>query len=590
MSSQKKMQIGLKKRAAAKGILATHSQEVTPEKIQSAVNFVRERAGFTSEQFEEVQTASDKLIQDMIPYIKTPGDKKLIDVYKEIQRRGKATLTTMAEATKDLKLMTKNISKTLKIGITEELSYTGIEILGGLVLSYIGALTSETKGMQEKHFLMSLSYLSLNDRKNLFSLIYKLDFQDEFEQAIKEKIVPIKWRGYYTKWKKFNDVSAIEKFYTSEENNDEVEEDLDISTEEIPNEITIIETSHALVLPGEDDEMIATLHEENEELEPKNSHDRYLKRNKIIALLEEAGIPKSAMTLYREKAVQGSQTNSYPYQVLDIQDEHLRAQIVLCNWTKFSTFIIRDPAPMDPKNPIIISDLKDNDAVWRVVHNNEQQWMNAVYKHLFTPVSSLPVQFKHIVAWEDQKAQLLHSFAAQIAATGRIPRSNDTTLIEYGALKGRATWSRAYGALTRGSINGLGNIRNFHDLYEHLAAKDSRIEKFKGRQPLPHAQEIFNQCVRFARETGVAPQQLFYGDMVCFDRHAKQTSDGFKFHAIKGWRGLVDDPTQRPVSLEEFVIATGIATRNGGELELVENLDLVIAQVKQRTDNFHKEM
>ncbi len=590
MTSDKKISITLPKQAAKKGNI--------PDKIQSALNSVIKVTSTSDQTLGEALNKSkitnEKIIENAVLHITTPADQKMLNCFKEmysIENLGLGSLTSKAGIAKNLKSIAKGLSKMLKIGSKEKLSYASIDILYGQISPYKNALTNK-KGELERMLLIPLSHLTREDRNNFFFLLHKFNFQDDLEQAVKDKIVPIKWRGYYKKWKKFNDVSKIEKFYASKEESDNVEEALGIPAEELLSDdgITIIEAEHAFVIEGENDEMIATLYEENEGIETKPSHDRHLKRDKIIALLEETGIPKSSMTLYREKAVQGSQTNSYPYQVLDIQDEKLHAQIVLCNWTKFSTFILRNPAPMDSQNPIILSSLKDDDSVWRIVHNNEEQWIDAVYEHLFTPVSSLPVQFKHIVAWEDQKEQLLHSFTAHIAATGRIPRSNDTSLIEYGALKRKATWSRAYGALTRGSINGLGNIHNFHTLYDHLVAEDSRIENFKGRQPLPHAREIFNQCVRFARESGIAPQHLFYSDMLCFDRPAQQTSDGFTLHAIKGWKGLVNDPTQRPVSLDEFVVATGLATRNGNELELVKDLDSVVTQVKQRNDSFKKQV
>lgn len=507
--------------------------------------------------------------------------------------------TAITETKSHFKKVLNYLNEAFQIGCEEELTDIGLYILDLIYLEIFDCLLATEQNPLGKNARRLANRLPDTAKNNFFFLVHKFDQEKVFEEGIANKTIPTKWRMLYAKWKKSIDTAAIEKFDLDDDSSapslPEPEDTLIIEEPEPePNhkaqEPEIIELEYPIVIGGEPDEGIATLKGEESDADKIKAHIRHRKRDLLLTVLEKAGISMDSVTIYKEKStVAGPQTGRYPYQIIDIADDKLSAHVILCNWTGFSTYIIRDPEALNTQQPTVISDLRDMDNVWKVIHRDEDQWNREMHAKLFTSTLSMPIQLKHILAWKEQKEPLVSTFMTHIVATGSLPRTNDDKIISIGALKKKSTWQRAANALRNGSIEGLKNVKNFFQLYDYAVEQDPRIKNFKGREPIPKASEIFNRSVQFIRKTELAPQTAFYADITQFDRPAQLISDAFHFNAIQGWEVFVQNPSNAPQNLEEFISATGLATWNGDTLEVVDNYEQVVADICSRaqTDQAH---
>lgn len=478
-------------------------------------------------------------------------------------------------------------TKLLNLTLKGNLSLTYLEYVKYQVLNYsksaIGDLSYTSQFYQP-----ILKRFKVDTLHNLFKLVHYFDFNEKFEQDLESSSAVKKIVTAYKIWKKNNTdyIANLEKY--DPDKKEEIEPQLEITPPQT-NEPKVIELDYPLVIGGEPDEGLAHIKGSIEEDNKKVSHRRHKKTDLLLTVLEKAGIPMSSVTIYKEKSsVEGPQTGRYPYQVIDIHDDKLSAQVVLCNYTGFSTYIDRTAEPFDPLEPTVISDLRDIDTVWKTVFKDENQWNREIHQNLFTPVKSLPIQLKHILYWGDQKHNLIATFKADLAATGKLWKTNDTRIIKVGPLKGKTTPARALTALSNGSVLGI-DAKNVFELFDIVNEADPRIAKHKERNPIPSASEIFNRSAKFIRETQLAPQTAFYNDITQYGRPAQLISEAFEFDAVQGWQALVEDPKDSPNSLEQFIVATRLGTWNeDGTVEATNDLDSVIDLVKERERRYNQ--
>lgn len=265
------------------------------------------------------------------------------------------------------------------------------------------------------------------------------------------------------------------------------------------------------------------------------------------------------ITVLSERKVEGATTKRYPYDIIEIEMPDDRARVLVCNWVGFSTFIIRNPLPLRDQ-PIEIGDLKDDPMAWSIPFVNQNQWVKDVLAHLDTPVNELTPQLKHRSSWYGKGAAVVESFIAHIVHTGYVPQTGDESPIAYGPLAGQSTWSRVYGALHRGYIEGLEHGRSFKALFESLKQSDPVLEKFISATPLRiPAGVVYEDCFEFVASYDLPPDEAFYDSFTIGGLNPGLVSLAFKHCAVADWRDYVSPDAPEPRSLDDFVVGSELA-------------------------------
>lgn len=265
------------------------------------------------------------------------------------------------------------------------------------------------------------------------------------------------------------------------------------------------------------------------------------------------------ITVLSERKVEGATAKRYPYDIVEIEMPDYKARVLVCNWVGFSTFIIRDPLPLGDQ-PIEIGNLKDDPMAWSIPFVNQNQWVKDVLAHLDTPVNELTPQLKHRSSWYDKGAAVVESFVAHIVHTGYVPQTGDESPIAYGPLAGQSTWSRVYGALHRGYVEGLERDKSFKALFESLKQNDPVLEKFISATPLRiPAGVVYEDCFEFVASYDLPPDVAFYDSFTIGGLSPGLVSLAFKHSAVADWRDYVSPDAPEPRSLDDFVVGSELA-------------------------------
>lgn len=171
----------------------------------------------------------------------------------------------------------------------------------------------------------------------------------------------------------------------------------------------------------------------------------------------------------------GSSAELYPFSVIDVYfHEGADARIVLRNFTRFSTYIDRNPQPYIKGDPLDVKVLCDRMDVWRVKYKDDASFWDKVGHYLFTPVDALPHQVKRDLSWPGHYMDLLISLRDYVLEHHCLPSSKDTTPIRHGPLTNRTSWCGAAEMLKRERLDELADIKSFEGLYkraqEHFPA------------------------------------------------------------------------------------------------------------------------
>ncbi len=270
----------------------------------------------------------------------------------------------------------------------------------------------------------------------------------------------------------------------------------------------------------------------------------------ILEGLTEDGFTQDQIKIYRDKAADIRSHNGNPYIVVNVKKGAQHFQIAVCEKVGNITYVIRTPIDFEKNPSTTISHLKRDKMVWQESCYDRGQWLNDLRHAAYTPVENLAEQLKTRLAWHDKKDALLQSLKEYYEQTGDVPDKDSNTIIEHGLLKGVATWSRAYGALQRGSISGLKNIHNLKDAL--ISAVPEAATALQTSKPVD-ARKTFENAVLHIRDTKTLPT---------IDPAVERA---FRKKNVTGLAELTgsDDIT----SSWAFYMATGLASQNeGGEL------------------------
>ncbi len=322
--------------------------------------------------------------------------------------------------------------------------------------------------------------------------------------------------------------------------------------------IQIIEVGRPLVVPGEQDELLA-VGSRGRGISVENPHPPQPRRQWLLETLLESGVERDDIVVYTEHAA-GTRTDDYPYEVIEFIKDDINAQVLVCDYVGFATYVLKTPINMWSNDVIQISELKDNPAAFKVVLFNREQWAANILEIAHTDLEKLTPQINHVMAWRDKKRALEQSM---IVNTGTIPRAvNDP--IQHGELAGRTTWSRANSALNRDQIAGLEESKNLIGVYNRLLSRHPELSSFLGAAPI-QAAEVFRDAVGIAREHGEVPQPVLFGVMndmgiTIAGRKPEEVELAFRFNAVRG---------AEAASTADYMLIAGIAQRNA-------NGDLVV--------------
>lgn len=311
--------------------------------------------------------------------------------------------------------------------------------------------------------------------------------------------------------------------------------------------IQIVEVNHPLVVTGEQDHI-----QPLEESETGQNHDEpkpQPRRQWLLGYLQENGIQPDDIIVYTEKT-RSDRTNNYPYEIVEFQNKGVHAQIALCNFTRFGTYVVKNPVDIGPETIVRLSDLKDDPNVFKTILKTREQWLAQIYQFLYTETQNLPAQVKHNLSWRDKKQALEETLMAEIVRTGAMPFSGDNTPMQHGPLAGRSSWRRASSALHRQHIAGLEGAGNLAELYEHVRADHPELNSFLHASPI-EAADVYRDSVRMVREYNAVPQTALFDDMEELEitiagRHIKAVDMAFHFEAVRGSSAhSVDEYVQR---------------------------------------------
>lgn len=273
-------------------------------------------------------------------------------------------------------------------------------------------------------------------------------------------------------------------------------------------------------------------------------HDR---RGLLTKALLSDPVEGKYMTAYCDDIDPNADVKRYPYDVIDIEfpastDGHVEhAQIFVCNFHGFSTFIRREAKSFDPADETHISALRNDPKVWMVSFLNDDQWIRDVQERLYTPVADMTVQLKHSHMWADRAAALEETFVEYVVRHGRIPDAQDTRVIDFGPLAGQATWAAGKAALNRHTVGGLENVRTYKGLLAHLCEKYPELSGFVKEKPV--------------RVCAVALRQslLVSEDVSCVAGWEKGALNlAFQYGAVEGLDAVMPPGRSVPRRFEEF--------------------------------------
>lgn len=259
-----------------------------------------------------------------------------------------------------------------------------------------------------------------------------------------------------------------------------------------------------------------------------------------------------------------------PYHLIDLEmTDGSRSRIAVCDYHGHITFVMRDAPEMSEHEVVTISNLRKNPKVWTAMHVSDTQFIGRVQEILYTPLDDLVPELKHRNYWHSLRGVLTQSFMAAVMDTGKIPSSLDTSAIEHGPLREETTWRRAYQALFYGRVDGISEGTTFKKLFQSLAQDIPCLRDFLGR-PALQAEEIDDACRKFAEQFGLAVQKDFFDEFTVSGRCGQAVNLALAFGAVRGWDKFPELQGNPPRDLEDFVIKTGQAVRDGNSLVLQE--------------------
>ncbi len=350
----------------------------------------------------------------------------------------------------------------------------------------------------------------------------------------------------------------------------EILQEAEVQTE---SRITYIDVYHPLVTQGNIEESMGYSPPSTNENADRPCLDANLNRTEKLAAALLASDESSIkhITVRRDRRTEFHEDEKgKPYHLIDLEmTDGSRSRIAVCDYHGHITFVMRDAPEMSEHEVVTISNLRKNPKVWTAMHVSDDQFIGRVQEILYTPLDDLVPELKHRNYWHSLRGVLTQSFMAAVMDTGKIPSPADASAIEHGPLRGETTWRRAYQALLGGRVDGIPEDTTFKKLFRSLAQDNPCLRDFLGR-PALQAEEIQVACLEFSERFELSVQRDFFDEFTVSGRCGQAVNLALAFDAVRGWDKFPELQGNPPRDLEDFVIKTGQAVRDGNSLVLQE--------------------
>lgn len=444
----------------------------------------------------------------------------------------------------------------------------------GVLFSYLPSQFADNSDVEgTKNYYKLVRMFLQRSGITAFRAFHLYGLGEEFDDAMRDKGFQLEIRRAYKNWAARNQGFIAEcRAINQPSAEPEIVPEAEIPTE---SRITYIDVYYPLVTQGNIEESMgyAPPPASAGENADRPCLDANLNRTEKLAAALLASDESSIkhITVRRDRRTEFHEDEKgKPYHLIDLEmTDGSRSRIAVCDYHGHITFVMRDAPEMSEHEVVTISNLRKNPKVWTAMHVSDTQFIGRVQEILYTPLDDLVPELKHRNYWHSLRGVLTQSFMAAVMDTGKIPSSLDTSAIEHGPLREETTWRRAYQALFYGRVDGISEGTTFKKLFQSLAQDIPCLRDFLGR-PALQAEEIDDACRKFAEQFGLAVQKDFFDEFTVSGRCGQAVNLALAFGAVRGWDKFPELQGNPPRDLEDFVIKTGQAVRDGNSLVLQE--------------------
>ena len=344
----------------------------------------------------------------------------------------------------------------------------------------------------------------------------------------------------------------------------------------VDSRLTHIDVDHAMVVSGNKTESMGMTCPDAKEDASGDTQDKgKQERTKALyqALLKDGGSGVQHITVRWDKRDQSEKDGkkpSLPYNLVDIDmKDGTRSRVMVCDYFGNMTYVQRDAPAWKETDILQISDLRKDNKVWTAIHLSDKQWVSLIQKVLYTPLDKLEIDPKTRNSRWGLKGALTETFARSIVRTGTLPTTSTPTLVKDGPLAGRYKWSSLYNAVNAGDISGVAKGTTWRTLYADLTRDGGEypgLKEFMGRTEKITAGDIHVACTRFQQEFDLAVQSELYDDINVRGLSGHAVDLAIKFGEVAGWEKYLPEGAPAPQDLEDFVVRSGLAQRQGMQL------------------------
>jgi hypothetical protein len=407
------------------------------------------------------------------------------------------------------------------------------------------------------------------DQEALFRAVAGLGLEEDMEQARQSKFMPDDVAMNYWLYKNPSpEAQPVTVTY-----------DFPTRTEIVDSRLTQINVDHAMVVSGNKTESMGPGQADKDDMLGSESEKGVQFRTETLftALLKDGASGVKHITVRWDKRAaeaeddgKAAKKTPLPYNLVDIEmQDGSRSRVVVCDHFGKMTYVCRDTAEWNETDVLQISDLRKDPKVWTAIHISDKQWVSLIQKVLYTPVDALEVDPKTRNSRWGLKGVLTETFVQAVVATGTLPPTSNATVVKEGPLAGRFRWSTLYNAANSGDISELPKGTTWRTLYAELTKEKGEypaLKEFMGRTEKITAGDIHVACTRFQQEFDLAVQAEFYDDIKVRGLSGHAVDLALRFGQVAGWEAYLPEGAPAPQDLEDFVVRSGLAERDGMQL------------------------
>ncbi len=347
----------------------------------------------------------------------------------------------------------------------------------------------------------------------------------------------------------------------------------------VDSRLTQIDVDHAMVVSGNRTESMGPGQSDKDDMLGSESEKGVQFRTETLftALLKDGASGIKHITVRWDKRAaeaegerKAAKKAPLPYNLIDIEmQDGSRSRVVVCDHFGKMTYVCRDTAEWRETDILQVSDLRKDPKVWTAIHISDKQWVSLIQKVLYTPVDALEVDPKTRNSRWGLKGVLTETFVQAVVATGTLPPTSNATVVKEGPLAGRFRWSTLYNAANAGDISELPKGTTWRTLYAELTKEKGEypaLKEFMGRTEKITAGDIHVACTRFQQEFDLAVQAEFYDDIKVRGLSGHAVDLALRFGQVAGWETYLPEGAPAPQDLEDFVVRSGLAERDGMQL------------------------